>query len=521
MGKKNLDKLFHEKLKDFSEVPDDKVWQSIEASLDKKKKSRKVIPIWWKLGGVAAVLLLAITLINPFENNSSVKPVVTDVKVDTEKSSEENKTDTTFENQTSNDEQIVDAQQETIPDEQSSSTNQVVNTETIPKENSESNVIQQSSKKEVIKNQNALGVQVANSDKVEVRKTIEQNQTKASENDFDQISEKAEVADSGTSETGLDKNISKDTNDVKTNSVINEIDKSSKEGIAQNNNEEASEAIEEDSKKKSIFDEIAEQNQEEVVAENSGSKWSAGPSIAPVYFSAMGEGSPVHSIFVPNSKSGDVNLSYGLSVAYEVSKKLSIRSGIHKVDYGYRTNDVEFSSSLESATNSQIDNIDYTLTSRNLVVSSKTNTRIESLNQNPFLDNSTDFASDVSAVSAARDGVMEQQFGYLEVPVELNYVVLDKRFGINLIGGVSSLFLVDNSISLSSGELTTEVGEANNVNSVNFSTNVGFGMNYKVTPKVQLNIEPVFKYQLNTFSETDGTFNPFSVGVYSGLNFKF
>ena len=116
---------------------------------------------------------------------------------------------------------------------------------------------------------------------------------------------------------------------------------------------------------------------------------------------------------------------------------------------------------------------------------------------------------------------MEQQFGYLEIPVELNYVLFDKRFGINLIGGVSSLFLVDNAISLTSGELTTEVGEANNINSVNFSTNVGFGVNYKLTPKVQLNIEPVFKYQLNTFSKTDGTFNPFSIGVYSGLSFRF
>jgi len=287
--------------------------------------------------------------------------------------------------------------------------------------------------------------------------------------------------------------------------------------IAENEKNELLEDIETD-KKKSIFDEIAAQEEDEAIAENVGSKWSAGPSIAPVYFDAMGEGSPIHSIFVPNSKSGDVNLSYGLSVAYEVSKKLSIRSGVHKVDYGYRTNDVEFSSSIENATSSQIDNIDYTVISKNLVVSSKASTRVEALNQNPFLDTTP---SDVSTASFTQDGVMDQQFGYLEVPIELNYALVDKRFGINLIGGVSSLFLVDNSISLSSGELTTDLGEANNINSVNFSANAGFGLNYKVTPKVQLNVEPVFKYQLNTFSETDGTFNPFTVGVYSGLSFKF
>ncbi|WP_273568743.1 hypothetical protein [Maribacter halichondriae] len=49
MSKKNLDKLFQEKFKDFSEIPDEKVWENISASLDKKNR-RRVIPIWWKLG---------------------------------------------------------------------------------------------------------------------------------------------------------------------------------------------------------------------------------------------------------------------------------------------------------------------------------------------------------------------------------------------------------------------------------------------------------------------------------------
>ena len=66
MNKKDIDKLFQEKLRDYREVPDDSVWNSIEESLDKKKKSRRVIPIWWKLGGAAAVLLIALLIINPF-----------------------------------------------------------------------------------------------------------------------------------------------------------------------------------------------------------------------------------------------------------------------------------------------------------------------------------------------------------------------------------------------------------------------------------------------------------------------
>jgi hypothetical protein len=116
---------------------------------------------------------------------------------------------------------------------------------------------------------------------------------------------------------------------------------------------------------------------------------------------------------------------------------------------------------------------------------------------------------------------MVQQLGYIEVPLELNYAVVDKRFGVDLIGGVSSLFLVDNAVLLESNDLVTEVGEANNINSMNFSANVGMGLNYKFSPKIQINIEPVFKYQLNTFSNVSGSFRPYSIGVYSGFSFRF
>ena len=262
--------------------------------------------------------------------------------------------------------------------------------------------------------------------------------------------------------------------------------------------------------KKSIYDEI-EKSQETEVAQNNSNKWSVGPSIAPVYFNSFGSGSPIHSNFVSNSKSGNVNLSYGLMVSYDISKKLSIRSGLHKVDYGYDTNEISFSASLTASTNDQIDNINYAPTSKNLVV------------RNMEDSNLTEQASSMvfQVQNPARSGRMIQDFGYLELPLEINYALLDRKFGINVIGGFSSLFLVDNSVVLEANGNTVEMGEANNINDVNLSTNIGFGLNYKFSPTLQLNLEPMFKYQLNTFSETAGDFQPFSIGVYTGLNFKF
>lgn len=60
MSENNLDKLFQEKLANFQEIPDEKVWNSIAASLDNEKRSRKLVPLWWKVGGVAAILALSL-----------------------------------------------------------------------------------------------------------------------------------------------------------------------------------------------------------------------------------------------------------------------------------------------------------------------------------------------------------------------------------------------------------------------------------------------------------------------------
>jgi hypothetical protein len=205
-------------------------------------------------------------------------------------------------------------------------------------------------------------------------------------------------------------------------------------------------------------------------------------------------------------------MSYGLQVSYRLSGKLSLRSGIHRVDYGYNTDDVGFTASPSAGPNSLIRTISYSENSKNLVVHSTV-----SGTQLP----QEQTATDVSAPSAAREGEMLQEFGYLEIPVEMEYNLLDRKLGINLIGGVSSLFLVENSVSLQSGEEVTEIGEATNMNSLNFSTNLGLGFYYRLNTRFEINLQPMFKYQLNTFTETSGNFRPYSIGVYSGLNFRF
>ncbi len=535
MGKKNLEQLFKEVFKDFGESPDEKVWKSIEASLDKKEQKKRVIPIWWRLGGIAALLAILFYVINPLEpSNENGDVIITETQEENNSSNsddgrEETKKSKSF--TTPSTEQLVDSSNENDSesnqntDSDKGSDDAFIKNQSLDSQPQLVAVPDQQYSEKNLKNdqvqKNELdGITTAEQ---EVAATnVEKQKENQAEDEAVTIAEadtpalkdvEAETNDALPSENNDKEGIVRDedlfqipnSSDTVAENKIDE-QKNTDENIAQN--EEANDTLE----KKSIF-EVIEEREEEALAENTSQKWSVGPSVAPVYFSATGNGSPIHSNFAANSKSGNINLSYGLTVAYEIGKKLKVRSGVHKVNYGYDTNDVVFSSSLGASANDMIDNIDYSQTARTVIVQSKNNVP-ETLANDAFLELAAN-------ENPSLDGKMVQQLGYIEVPLEVDYALIDKKFGVNIIGGVSSLFLVDNSVLLESDDLVTEVGEANNANSVNFSTNVGVGLNYEFSPKVQLNLEPVLKYQLNTFSETAGSFRPFSVGVYSGVRFKF
>ena len=486
MGKKNLEQLFKESFRDFQEVPDESVWNSIEASLDKKKQKKRALPIWWSLGGVAAALVILMMIINPF----TAEP----------------------EEQIITDRESIDVPEEPYNSKEEKSEDFTDPSITLDKE--ESLVNSSKRNKNAVQNNNQKS---KNTSEDVVMSAVAENTTSTSQRNGSVENRKANNSALRDPEMHPSEKVGAEKNSaIAMNDGENKSDQ--KQSVAENSVESdqiAQNAEEQDGEveKKSIYDAIIEQDElEEAVATSGSEKWSIGPSLAPVYFNAAGDGSPVSSDFASNSKSGTVNLSYGLTVAYDVGKKLKIRSGVHRVNYGYNTDNVVFSSVLRAASTDKLANIDYNSNASTIVVESKDSPK------NTAAFNSKEIAL---ADAPSLDGRMVQQLGYIEIPLEVNYAVLDKKFGVELIGGVSSLFLVDNAVLLESNELITEMGEANNINSLNFSANLGMGLNYRFSPKIRVNIEPVFKYQLNTFSNVSGSFQPYSIGVYSGFSFRF
>jgi hypothetical protein len=235
------------------------------------------------------------------------------------------------------------------------------------------------------------------------------------------------------------------------------------------------------------------------------SKWGVRPTIAAI-FSGASKGSPISNEFADNSKTFDPKFGLGIGVDYEASKKLTLRSGVNKIDLAYNTDDIAFYTALSGRTTSHnnTSNINKNAASANIVIEDRSNvTTIE------------------IAAFDKESGLLNQQIGYIEVPMEMSYKIVDKKFGLNFITGISTLFLSDNKVSIIRDGMTTEIGEANNLNKVHFSANLGIGMKYNILKSLEASFEPTFKYQVNTFSNDSGNFKPYVIGLYTGFRYKF
>jgi len=231
-------------------------------------------------------------------------------------------------------------------------------------------------------------------------------------------------------------------------------------------------------------------------------KWSVGPTVAPVFYNSLQDGSPLNDALSENTKTSDNALSFGVKVNYQVTNKFFIQSGVNKVELAYNTQDVN---ALISSSKNASSNIN----------TSKAGVIVTSVRRGQNSESGNELNK--SGVS----GEINQSIEYFELPIEMKYNLYDKKLGLNLVGGFSTLILSNNSVSMVTQNSITDLGGANNLNDLNFSGNVGVDLDYKISKSWYLNVAPMFKYQFNTYSGNAGNFRPYYFGLYSGLNYKF
>jgi len=549
--KKHIDELFKEQLQNFEAMPSPGVWNNIQAKMKKEaEEDRKVIPIWWKLGGVAAALALLLALnfvFKPFGDKT--EPVLVHEDKTTTPAEEDTSTPILEESTFNKDaisseldkEELMDGEvdkttlknaaekilKDKITDESKNDRKAIaVENETNPSNFKTDGVdIKKSNSVDAISKKDAIGVTTEKGDpiqnkvkdlnpliKKDASEGIETNVVTGVAKTTDKTEGVNEAVDNEVQNTtkGNDALIKKALSDInKTSEKVADVD-TEKKGVV----DEVITNTEEN--KKSIFDAIEEDKEDAVatVEESKGKNWEVTPNFGPVFYNSLNGGSSIDPSFADNSQSGDVNFSYGVHVSYAINDRLSLRSGVSNVDLGYTTGDVELATGPVAFALSSVD-----YGGRNVVLSAVDKGTLS--NSPPPPQGEGDPFVGLTPKSTGGNAVLIQNLSYYEVPLELKYALLNKRFGVNMIGGISTLFLGDNEISVQDGAFKDVLGEANNLNSVSFSTNVGLGFDYKISKRLKFNVEPMFKYQLNPYSDSSVDFKPYYFGIYSGLSFKF
>jgi hypothetical protein len=470
--KKNIDQLFNERFANHQADPPSHVWDKVQARLEKDKKDR-VIAIWWKAAGVAASLALIFSLAGLLDTTQS-KSIV---------------------------EQQPEVKNNSTPSTQIDKAVEINLRQDKPRVAASNKAAQN----------NAIKPQVKSSDNTGSKN--KPNVLKTPENAVVKLVVKK---DAGVLSKNLGVAVVKPNNspvilenkDITNTEVV--VPTASSTVIASEEKISPEEA-----EKQSIYDAIEEQKQlesKEAVANNTNPQenlWEIAPNIAPVYYNTLSQGSSIDASFADNSQSGDVNISYGIGVRYALSDRLKIRSGISNVALSYSTAGIELGDGPVSLA---LKNIDYA--SEGIVVIAQDLGTFSSQNQDGTF-------GDITPKSTNGEAFINQNISYYEVPLELSYTLFDSAFGLDVIGGVSTLLLGNNEVSVTAGSYNEVLGSANNLSSLSFATNIGLGLHYKMSSKFRLNVEPMFKYQLNPYTDSSVSFKPYYLGVYTGLSFKF
>lgn len=460
MEEKNIDRLFQEKLKDLEVTPNENVWNAIEEKLQKKKKQR-VFPIWWFSGGVAAILVLGF-LLYPYANE------------------QENIEDT---------DTIIVESPKFAPEEQETKKEELKDNLLIKptKENiRETPIVKEETNKKKILKEKLHKNEVLTANHV-VKVSKKELQGKDSNNVSSRVVEGALLAKNDV--------VKEENSTGKLENGLPVLKKKEKTFLKKDND-----TIRKNVKPKKDFLAVVNAEKDKKEEDKVKKLWTVSPTVAVLNSNSFSKSSPIDAS-LSNSTKGNTSYSYGVQIAYQLNKKWTLQSGVHLQEMGYSNTNVAVNP-VESS-------------SANVAFSSGENYALNDTSQTGFS------TSSVSISSGSLDGELNQSYGYIEVPVEVKYSVIEgKKLKTQLVVGFSSLFLNKNEVDLKTTDFSTS-GEANNLNSVNFSGNLGVDLSYKFSKKWSLNINPMLKTQLNTFKNDSNGFQPYFIGVYTGISYQF
>lgn len=245
---------------------------------------------------------------------------------------------------------------------------------------------------------------------------------------------------------------------------------------------------------------------------SSSGNWGIGPRLAPVYSyrllgsNASGESDKSYFNDVENSI---MNFGAAISLSYSFNNKWSLKTGMYVSRIGQENKQV------------------LAIVDEGRSGMFKLSTSSGAVFINPKKFESVMIQQQVSSKDTVSGGYLVngsfiQNLDYFEVPIVMQYKVVDQRFAVNILGGLSPGILVNNRSYFESGKDKLQTGIVENVAPAVLNSLIGVGFDYAISKNVYLNMEPSFRYSISSISAGNDLRNhPYSISWLTGITYKF
>ncbi len=244
-------------------------------------------------------------------------------------------------------------------------------------------------------------------------------------------------------------------------------------------------------------------NLQQTVETTSKQKWAIIGQIATAYSSEKS-----------SNKSGIVNIGGGIKVNLKMGKRFALQTGISFNRYGQsygETKQYNFRDAIHE---------DAFFSSNN--TSLPTATPAGKIARGSGLEKNVAPQLEFSKYNIFK-GVpenIEQHFDYIELPLLLRYNITEKRIGVFVMGGFGINYLIDNGVYTINNH--QKIGEIDNLRKTNVTSQLGIGIEYRLSNKLKIGIEPTIKYHINSLnSKEEYNYKPYSIGLQTGISIDF
>ncbi len=236
--------------------------------------------------------------------------------------------------------------------------------------------------------------------------------------------------------------------------------------------------------------------------------------------------------YLNNSENAVISYSGGFNLGYQASRRVRLQTGLVYTRLGVEVGSVQAVAGydLDQLSNFRdiSQNANYLVIGNSIGEVTSSSGREVNFSQMK-MDNQPDSYSgpgnspvDVETAYQPLDVTMNQWFHFIEIPVMFQYKIIDHKFDLNLMGGLSTNFLLTDNVTLDENGEKSFFGTTGDIRRINYSGNLGIGIDIDLNKKLLFTFEPQLKYYLNSFNNHNLiSTRPYYIGMYTGIRYAF